>query len=216
MTEPTDEQVREWESQFSDHDLMDHDLMVRYARLAYAAGRKAGLDDRASARNSYELRLKSLDTQLAAKGCERGMYQAQWRGMVNGRWQVHARGVERFDANDAMLAVLDALIHQGGMDAWDGDGTGCVVQMLQVVYAERDALKAEVEALRADADRYRWLRNDSLITEALRAGFAGPICVLVDKWGDPVRREPDGLSIITLDGKELDAAIDAAREHDKP
>jgi hypothetical protein len=71
----------------------------------------------------------------------------------------------------------------------------------------------ELDAARADAERYRWLRNDSLMYLV-----SGPICVAADKWGTPIKTHPeDNPSLgpalpVTLDGKELDAAIDAARK----
>lgn len=71
--------------------------------------------------------------------------------------------------------------------------------------------ETEIAEARADAARYRWLRDD-----ALRLLVSGPICVAADKWGKPLTQHPGNNSEhgpalhITLDGKELDAAIDAA------
>lgn len=47
--------------------------------------------------------------------------QWQWRVDPNRPWDYHA----------ATTAVLDALVIQGGIVAWDGDGVGCVVQMIE-------------------------------------------------------------------------------------
>jgi hypothetical protein len=61
----------------------------------------------------------------------------------------------------------------------------CDPQWVLDVFAERDALRAEVEQLRKDAERYRWLRDDNAYfpeEEMIRGG------------------------------DELDAAIDAAME----
>jgi hypothetical protein len=79
--------------------------------------------------------------------------------------------------------------------------------------AELASARAELDAARADAERYRWLRND-----ALAYLVSGPICVAADKWGTPIKTHPEsdpslGPALpVTLDGKELDAAIDAARK----
>lgn len=81
-----------------------------------------------------------------------------------------------------------------------------------LVAANRARMDAEreLDAARADAARYRWLRND-----ALQFLVSGPICVAADKWGTPLTQYPNhdaakGPAMpITLDGKELDAAIDA-------
>jgi len=62
------------------------------------------------------------------------------------------------------------------------------------------SLDAHNEA--TDAARYRWLRNS-----ALQYLVAGPICIDADKWG-AVKQE-NGMPV-TLDGKQLDDAIDAA------
>lgn len=42
-----------------------------------------------------------------------------------------------------------------------GDGVLGPVQDFEAIAAERDQLKAECEALRKDAERYRWLRDES-------------------------------------------------------
>jgi hypothetical protein len=74
-------------------------------------------------------------------------------------------------------------------------------------------LDAQLESAKRDAERYRWLRDD-----ALQLLVSGPICVAADKWGKPLTQHPGNNSEngpalhITLDGKELDAAIDAARK----
>lgn len=72
------------------------------------------------------------------------------------------------------------------------------------VAMERDALLARVAAAERDAGRYRWLRNESL-----HRLIRGPICIDADTWGEPVMACGKH---ITLDGAELDAAIDAAQK----
>lgn len=63
-------------------------------------------------------------------------------------------------------------------------------QSIKELRADRDRLAAEVEALRADAERYRWLREH---------GDAG--CTEKDGYGGQTLRM----------GEWLDAAIDAAK-----
>lgn len=89
---------------------------------------------------------------------------------------------------------------------WDGsamndnttpmDGLHCVD--LRQAAAEITRLRAEAEALRKDAERYRWLR-DRLFGADWDWNNEG-VPVVLFRW-------PDGASI----GADLDAAIDAAK-----
>ncbi|RAP40015.1 hypothetical protein BYZ73_17125 [Rhodovulum viride] len=63
--------------------------------------------------------------------------------------------------------------------------------------AERDRLRAELGRLREDAGRYRWLRARDLDTIQSGGVFAG--------------KTPENL---VLNLEDLDAAIDAARDHE--
>lgn len=89
----------------------------------------------------------------------------------------------------------------------DGKGLIGTPQNLHTVITERDQLKAEVEALRKDAERYRWLMNKGLHTEIYSnsAGIApgrGPyICIDLPSSGAPNR--------VAL-GSGSDGYIDAA------
>ena len=56
------------------------------------------------------------------------------------------------------------------------------------------SLEEEIERLRADAERYRWLRNDAPDTDPT----APIVCIVDEGFAD------------MLNGTELDAAIDAA------
>jgi len=69
--------------------------------------------------------------------------------------------------------------------------------------ADRAAARAEAEALRKDAERYRWLRNDSL------GQWEHPIVV------SQARTPHKVLYVGPLCRAELDAAVDAAREGGK-
>lgn len=70
--------------------------------------------------------------------------------------------------------------------------------MLELVKQRRDELEAENEALRADAERYRWLRGDGA------KGFGHPrwACWQVQAWGgNPLHWQ-------NVAGEALDQAID--------
>jgi hypothetical protein len=68
-----------------------------------------------------------------------------------------------------------------------------VKEMVESLLADRTRLQAQVEALRADAERYRWIRNDQ--TGAVEEA------ILIDRYGDVEVRL----------GVNLDEAIDSAR-----
>ena len=80
-----------------------------------------------------------------------GVYQAIWRYNLGEDPTVYPLpAMEVFNMRDCETAILDALIHQGGIIAWNGDGVGCVSQMVETAYRERDywkdrALKAEAK-----------------------------------------------------------------------
>jgi len=82
-----------------------------------------------------------IQHRLDEKGYQAGHYQAVWRGygmMPNGQLGWGGKALETFNGNDATLAILDALIHQGGYSIYDGDGVGCVQQMIEIAYMDRD------------------------------------------------------------------------------
>jgi len=79
--------------------------------------------------------------------------------------------------------------------AWiiDGDLESLMAEGRRAVLTERAELRAEVERLRADAERYRWLRDMN----------HWPACFGSHSAPEPVR------------GSDLDAAIDAALKETK-
>jgi len=101
---------------------------------------------------------KAIEQRIRDKGFEPGEYQAVWRGAnfddkTKGlRWLEKTQ--ETFNSDDCTLAILDALCNQGSIAAWNGDGVSCVMQMLALVYRERDKLKAQLDAGVEDED---WL-----------------------------------------------------------
>ena len=74
--------------------------------------------------------------------------------------------------------------------------------------ADRDRLAAEVESLRADAERYRWLRD----AENGGAFSVGQHCSVCDEY--PKYEEVAWYYGLELDGL-IDAAIDAAKKEGK-
>lgn len=90
------------------------------------------------------------------------------------------------------IAELEARVHTCGPTC---SKAGCINRRLT---AERDTLRAEVERLRVDAERYKWLRDNH------ESDWA--IC----EWQD----DPDGLGYYR-DARFpsiVDAAIDTARK----
>lgn len=75
------------------------------------------------------------------------------------------------------------------------DANGHVLKAAIALNEERDRLAAEVEALRADAGRYRWLRHGDNDAEVM-------------VFDNQTRASPENVWLPRLD--ELDAAIDAA------
>lgn len=66
------------------------------------------------------------------------------------------------------------------------------------------AYEATIGSLKMDVRRYQWLRNESLMRP-----IAGPIVCAADRLGE-LMLQPDSDRHITIDGRQLDAAIDAA------
>jgi hypothetical protein len=92
---------------------------------------------------------EGLDKSLKDLGFEPGWYQAEWRDFGKNQ------EIE-FDTVLATRAVLDALINQGGIEAWNGDGVGCVVQMLEYAYKQRDQWRAKAK----ENEEKAWMYDD--------------------------------------------------------
>ena len=107
--------------------------------------------------NSLENCAKNIEQQLEQRGFEPGLYQTTWR-----EWGAFPENEIEYNSQDCMLAILDALIHQGGIAAWCGDGTSCVQQMIELAYKRRDiwrrrAISAEASfnAKQSEIDRWK-------------------------------------------------------------
>ena len=70
---------------------------------------------------------------------------------------------------------------------------------------KNDELRAERDALAADAARYRWLRNEA---DFLRAKEGSPQVCLTNEWGEIISTGKDAYP----QREQLDAAIDAMKE----
>lgn len=68
-------------------------------------------------------------------GYEPGQLQAKWR----------TDPPEKFDYQECMAAVLDAL-NREGIPAWNGDATGCVVQIVEAQAKRATELEARYES----------------------------------------------------------------------
>lgn len=81
-----------------------------------------------------------------------------------------------------------------------GFNGGTLLGNIETVCAERDALEAEVAALRADAERYRWLRGGSDVPPESHRWARWEVRYWRGRWWN------------TMFAESLDAAIDAAKE----
>lgn len=80
------------------------------------------------------------------------------------RYRNTSSPVTKRNSHEQECAVIDALVEQGGIAAWHGDGVGCVAQMIdaQMVRAEKaeEALKQILKA----AEQARGEGNHRLLT----------------------------------------------------
>jgi hypothetical protein len=99
---------------------------------------------------------KNIEYQLKEKGYEPGSFQVTWR-----EYGQFPESEIEYNSSDCMLAILDALIHQGSVAAWAGDRTSCVQQMIELAYKRRDiwrnrAITAEQNLYNAKSYIDRW------------------------------------------------------------
>ncbi len=133
-------------------------------------------------------RLAALEVELASTKKALALVQQHHVTAWN---RGHEAGMRA--SRDTVKQATDALAR----DAW---GNTQLTEALLAAEAERDRLAAEVEALRPNAERYLWLRNNALAMDTV----ADPDN-LVQVWHgtDPA---------LCATGRTLDAAIDAARK----
>jgi hypothetical protein len=81
--------------------------------------------------------------------------------------------------------------------------------MYAVAADEIERLTAENEALRADAERYRWLRDEALNTDT-----SVPMITMIDRRGRAWTDDEGGAELLT--GAEADETIDAAMAEGQP
>lgn len=98
----------------------------------------------------------------------------------------------RADDYDALLAERDRM-----QEDRDSQQRVCIAEMEKV-----NQLRAEVEALKKDAERYRWLR--------MADWWNSPLCVI----RDPKQQAKPGTDCPSRD--RLDEAIDAALQGEQP
>lgn len=112
------------------------------------------------------------------------------------------------------LDELERLLREAtvGPVVWRGEYA--VQKMMHAINDEEwklfCALRNAAEELIRDARRYRWLRN-----EAWGSIGAAPAVCMVDSHGRPCVDDERGADPI-LEGRELDANIDAAIAQEKP
>lgn len=102
---------------------------------------------RASAPSDWENRLRLARENIALRahafGFKPDELQGSWRSKPERPW-IHG---------EVDAAVLDALITQGHIPAWSGDGVECVVQMIEAQWRRAETYKAQVAEARASGGR---------------------------------------------------------------
>src|SRR5882672_10511286 len=78
--------------------------------------------------SSQEVFKKQLNETLKTMGFEPCKLQAKWR--PNGG----APFPSEFPWRELELALLDALVNEGGATAWSGDGSSCAVQIIHAIW----------------------------------------------------------------------------------
>ena len=86
--------------------------------------------------------LRKQNTERCARyGLKPGELQARWRGLGPGA-PISVVNSPAF-TQEAEHAILDALVEQGGVSAWSGDGTSCVAQIVRNIAEQAEQRQAE-------------------------------------------------------------------------
>ena len=97
----------------------------------------------------------ALRRELKNKGYEEGFYQGQFRGMVGDKHTTLFK-FPNFTNAEITLAILDALIFCGGINAWNGDGVQCIAQMFE--YLKKDLTDEQNKCTFLKDDLKSWIK----------------------------------------------------------
>lgn len=102
---------------------------------------------------------EQLKSDCARCNSAPNLLQAKWRGGnfivdAQGAWQGDwSGGLPPYDYMEIETAILDALVTQGSIPAWRGDGLSCAAQIADFIYRKQqekiDALQKELDELKA-------------------------------------------------------------------
>jgi hypothetical protein len=70
-------------------------------------------------------------------------------GYLQARWRNVGTLPEKYDPYEAEAALLDALITEGGIPAWSGDGSSCAEQIVRAVWERGERYRKELEEIKA-------------------------------------------------------------------
>lgn len=91
---------------------------------------------------------EQLKLECPQYGCKPGELQWKWRGLASGNTPLPP-----FNYIEVELAILDALITEGCVPAWRGDGLSCAAQIPEYIYRKQqekiDSLQKEVDYLKS-------------------------------------------------------------------
>lgn len=76
-------------------------------------------------------------------------------------WRNSGCFARQYDSGEVNAAICDALTREG-QTAWNGDGTSCVEQMIQLQWDRAEKAEAEVRRLSAVPDATQMVREDNI------------------------------------------------------